>query len=54
MTIFRFTFAAFAIAAVSGTAYISYHGAGGESSDLDKSVRSASAGRVIGVAGRVK
>ena len=54
MSLFRAVFVILVISAVAGTAYVSYYGAGGESFDLDRSVRSASGGRVIGVGGRVK
>lgn len=54
MSIFRAAFLVFTVLAVAGTSYVSYYGAGGESRDLDKSVRTGSGGRVIGLAGSVK
>ncbi|WGW04655.1 hypothetical protein [Tropicibacter oceani] len=54
MTIFRVAFIVLSTAAIGGTSYVSYYGAGGESTDLDQSVRVASGGRVGGVVGRVK
>ncbi|WP_425097710.1 hypothetical protein [Tropicibacter sp. S64] len=54
MTLFRTAFVVLATLAIAGTSYVSYYGAGGESTDLDQSVRTGSAGRVVGVVGRVK
>lgn len=54
MNIFRAAFLILATSAIVGTTYVGYYGAGGESSDLDQSVRTASGGRAIGVLGRVK
>lgn len=54
MNLFRMAFLTFTTLAVAGTSYVSYYGAGGESSDLDQSVRRGSGGNVIGVVGRVK
>jgi hypothetical protein len=54
MTFFRIVFVVASIAAIAGAARMDYFGAGQESTDLDKSVRSGSAGRVVGVGGRIK
>ncbi|MFW2545425.1 hypothetical protein ACN2XU_22585 [Primorskyibacter sp. 2E107] len=54
MNLFRVVFLILTTSAVAGTSYVSYYGAGGESADLDQSVRTGSGGGVIGVAGRVK
>ena len=50
--IIRIAFVVLALTATAGTVYVSWQGMGGESLDLDRSVRSGSGG--IGVAGRVK
>lgn len=51
--IFRIAFIVLAAAAISGTYYVSYHGWGRESADLDRSIRAGSGGNIIG-GGRVK
>lgn len=49
----RILFVVFTLAAMSGVTYAAYYGRGGESSDLDRSVRIGSGG-VGALAGRVK
>jgi hypothetical protein len=48
----RAVFLILAASAIAAAAYVGYHGAGGESFDLDRSVRTGSGGAFIG--GRVK
>ncbi|MBS0126601.1 hypothetical protein [Thetidibacter halocola] len=50
--ILRVAFIVLALAAIGGAAYTGYYGRGGESSDLDKSIRAGSGGAVL--TGRVK
>lgn len=50
--IVRAVFIILAASAISAAAYVGYHGSGGESFDLDRSVRTGSGGVFIG--GRVK
>ena len=53
MSFVRIVFITIAAFAVAATAYVGYHGAGGESFDLDRSVRTGSGGAIIG-GGRIK
>lgn len=48
MNLFRTVFLVISITAIAGTTYVSYHGLGRESRDLDVSVRLGSGG-VIGI-----
>lgn len=52
INLFRLVFVLLAGLAVAGTSYVAYMGYGSESTDLDRSVRAASAGR--GLTGHVK
>ncbi|MCC1493232.1 hypothetical protein [Cognatishimia sp. F0-27] len=52
MSIIRVLFLVLASTAVAGTAYVGWYGQGGESFDLDRSVRTGSGGAFVG--GRVK
>lgn len=52
MTVFRLLFVLLSAAAISGTTYVAYLGHGGESRDLDRSIRAVSAGR--GLNGSIK
>ncbi len=55
MSLFRTVFLVITVTAIAGTAYVSYHGYGRQSTDLDASVRTGSGGvRGVGVIGRVK
>ena len=47
LTPFRLIFIVLAGAAIFGTSYVSYRGYGSESWDLDRSIRAASAGRLL-------
>lgn len=49
----RLAFIILTVAVVAGAGYAGFYGQGGESVDLDKSVRTGSGG-YIGVGGRVK
>ncbi|MDA7425947.1 hypothetical protein [Thalassococcus lentus] len=53
MSFVRIVFIVFATTAIAATAYVGYHGAGGESFDLDRSVRAGSGGTFVG-GGRIK
>ena len=48
----RAVFILFAAASIAGASYVGFYGIGGESADLDRSVRAGSGGN--GVIGRVK
>ena len=50
--IIRVLFLVLSLSAIAAATYTGYYGQGGESSDLDKSIRMGSGG--LGVAGRVK
>ncbi|MGR3621370.1 hypothetical protein [Pseudophaeobacter sp.] len=52
MTLFRLVFLLLSAFAIVGTTYVAYQGHGGESRDLDRSIRAVSAGR--GLNGTVK
>lgn len=52
MTVFRLIFLLLSASAIAGTSYVAYQGYGGESRDLDRSIRAVSAGR--GLNGSVK
>ncbi len=52
MSVIRAVFLILTTSAIGGTSYVAYHGAGGESFDLDRSVRTGSGGVFVG--GRVK
>ncbi|EBA18153.1 spermidine synthase [Roseobacter sp. SK209-2-6] len=52
MSIFRLVFLLLSALAITGTTYAAYLGHGGESRDLDRSIRAVSAGR--GLNGSVK
>jgi hypothetical protein len=52
MTVFRVIFVLLSAAAIIGTSYVAYLGHGGESRDLDRSIRAVSAGR--GLNGSIK
>ncbi|WP_377193888.1 hypothetical protein [Ruegeria meonggei] len=54
MTVFRIAFILISTVAVAATGYVSYHGYGGESRDLDRSVRVGSDGGGYYRANRVK
>ncbi|WP_264211273.1 hypothetical protein [Leisingera thetidis] len=45
MNLFRIVFLVMSGLSIAGTAFVSYHGYGGESRDLDTSIRAASGGR---------
>lgn len=47
MNLFRLIFLLMSAVSIGGTAYVSYQGYGGESRDLDRSIRAASGGRII-------
>lgn len=51
--VIRVAFVILTVAAIAGAGYGGYHGLGGGSTDLDRSVRSGSAGIGVG-GGRVK
>ena len=46
MTVFRILFLIVGLSAIAGAAWLGYYGVGRDSSDLDRSVRAGSAGRV--------
>ena len=50
--IIRAVFVLLSVSAIAGAAYTGYYGMGGESLDLDKSIRASSGGSAI--IGRVK
>lgn len=52
MNLFRLVFLVLATGAIAGTSYVAYQGHGGESRDLDRSIRAVSAGR--GLNGSIK
>jgi hypothetical protein len=52
MILFRLIFVLFSAVAIAGTTYVAYLGHGGESRDLDRSIRAVSAGR--GLNGSIK
>ncbi|MGR3550949.1 hypothetical protein [Pseudooceanicola sp.] len=52
--ILRVLFFILGLSAIAGTSWLGYYGIGRDSTDLDKSVRAGSAGRVIGTGGRIK
>ncbi|EAQ04178.1 hypothetical protein OB2597_08549 [Pseudooceanicola batsensis HTCC2597] len=54
MMVLRILFLAIGLSAIAGTAWLGYYGIGRDSTDLDRSVRAGSAGRVIGTGGRIK
>ncbi|KIC20289.1 hypothetical protein [Leisingera sp. ANG-Vp] len=45
MNLFRIIFLVMSGVSIAGATYVSYHGYGGESRDLDTSIRAASGGR---------
>lgn len=45
MNLFRVVFLVMSGLSIAGATYVSFHGYGGESSDLDTSIRAASGGR---------
>ncbi|GAA6196849.1 hypothetical protein [Pseudophaeobacter sp.] len=52
MMLFRLVFVVLSGLAIAGTTYVAYLGHGGESRDLDRSIRAVSAGR--GLNGSIK
>ncbi|GGE32798.1 hypothetical protein GCM10011360_20810 [Primorskyibacter flagellatus] len=54
MTPFRILFLIVGLSAIAGATWLGYYGIGRDSSDLDRSVRAGSAGRVIGSGGQIK
>ncbi|EAQ47005.1 spermidine synthase [Roseobacter sp. MED193] len=52
MILFRLIFVLLSATAIAGTTYVAYLGHGGESRDLDRSIRAVSAGR--GLNGSIK
>lgn len=54
MMILRILFVVLGITAIAWTGWLGYYGIGRDSTDLDRSVRAGSAGRVIGTGGRIK
>ena len=47
MDLFRIVFLAGAILVTGGAGYLSWHGIGRESADLDRSIREGSAGNLV-------
>jgi len=54
MNVFRIVAITVSLAAIAATTYVSYHGIGRESRDLDRSVRLGSGGGGYSQTGRVK